>query len=71
MAERIDLLWVRPDLPDRHASDSAVQPFLQKFFALPSDRNTFKPTPSRPHKRGASRSSRTLRRDAVDATAAR
>ena len=48
------------DLPVRHSVDSAVQPFLQKYFASSPGRNTFKPHASRPHKRGVSRSSRTL-----------
>jgi len=48
------------DLPAGLFCNSGVQSRLQKYFASPSGRNSFIDSPSCPHKRGASRSSRTL-----------
>jgi hypothetical protein len=58
-----------PDLPDGLFGEFAVQWSLKKYFASPFGRNSFIDSPSRLDKRGASRSSRTLVRDAVDAAA--
>jgi hypothetical protein len=55
------------DLPDGLFAIFAVQSRLQKYFVSLFARNSFIDSPSRPHKRGVSRSSRTLGRDAVDA----
>jgi Glutathione S-transferase, N-terminal domain len=46
--------------PTGTPSDSPVQPFPQKYSALPVARNSNISNTSRPHKRGVSRSSRTL-----------
>src|SRR5450631_2061735 len=57
------------DLPDGRAVENPVQSPLQKYFASPVGQiiSTNSRIPSR--KRGVSRSSRTLERDAVDAAA--
>ncbi|SRR6266851_1089303 len=47
-------------LPDGQISDLAVQPRLQKYFCFRAPQITSRTLPSRAHKRGASRSSRTL-----------
>src|SRR5258705_4947485 len=48
------------DLPDGQFVDSAVQPSLQKYSASPFGRNRFIDSAIPSHKRGVSRSSRTL-----------
>src|SRR6202166_2165617 len=61
---------VRRWLPGRANHRLAVQPFSQKYSGVLFTQITSTSTSSRPHKRGVSRSSRTLRRDAVDAGSA-
>jgi hypothetical protein len=57
-------------LPDGQITCTPVQPFPQKYSGSLFTQLTSIVTPSRPTKRGVSRSSRTLVRDAVDARGA-
>ena len=60
-----------PDLPDgqinARVQQIKVQPLLQKYSVFPKSQISLYLLPIPPHKRGASRSSRTLMRDAMDA----
>jgi hypothetical protein len=61
--------WGPSILPDGQITGLPVQPFAQKYSDVLFTQITSTSTSSRPHKRDVSRSSRTLRRDAMDAAA--
>jgi hypothetical protein len=59
----------RTDLPDGVFLIPLSSPFQKNISLFQKPKSVVMFAPSRPHKRGGSRSSRTLRRDAVDALA--
>ena len=57
--------------PTGRFPNSLSSPFCKNISLFPKSKSVVVSAPSRPHKRGGSRSSRTLRRDAVDALVSR
>ena len=66
-ATRLPLQSTRLICPAGLSGDFGIQPCRQKIFSSAFGRNSFIDSLSRAHKKGVSRSSRTLAKDAVDA----